>query len=273
MDVFGPVAKANGGKDSQNGGAFTAGSGSRIHDNGLICMDFGDTVPGRRRARTAVDRMRKIVGLPPRAAPHDSNPSVVRSGENRDMPSSSSRVAGRGEHGLLSGWKPTLTTGVAEFIGRMDSIYIGTADEGGQPYIQHRGGPPGFLRVIDPRTLAFADFSGNRQYVTVGHLAVNPKAFIFLMDYERQQRVKIFGTARVSDDPALMRATAVDGYDAEVERVIVFAVGGWTANCPQHIPPRLSAATIKAEFADLRARIAALEAENAALRADSALKP
>jgi uncharacterized protein len=173
---------------------------------------------------------------------------------------------------LLRGWKPALTAGVAEFIGRLDSLYFGTADASGQPYIQHRGGPAGFLRVLDPRTLAFADFSGNRQYVTVGHLAVNPKAFIFLMDYERQQRVKIFGTARASDDPALMRASAVDGYDAEIERVIVFTVGGWTANCPQHIPLRVSAATVEAEFADLRARIAGLEAENAALRAD-ALKP
>ncbi len=94
-------------------------------------------------------------------------------------------------------------------------------------------------------TLAFADFSGNRQYVTVGHLAANPKAFIFLMDYERRQRLKIFGTARVSDDPALMRATAIEGYDADVERVIVFTVGGWTANCPQHIPLRLSAVTVE----------------------------
>jgi predicted pyridoxine 5'-phosphate oxidase superfamily flavin-nucleotide-binding protein len=185
----------------------------------------------------------------------------------------SPRAASGGEHGLLSGWKPALTAGVGEFIGRMDSVYFGTADARGQPYIQHRGGPPGFLRVIDPRTLAFADFSGNRQYVTVGHLAVNPKAFIFLMDYERQQRVKIFGTARVSDDPALMRATALEGYDAEVERVIVFSVGGWTANCPQHIPLRLSAAAIEAEFADLRARIAALEAENAKLRRGASLKP
>jgi predicted pyridoxine 5'-phosphate oxidase superfamily flavin-nucleotide-binding protein len=174
---------------------------------------------------------------------------------------------------LLRGWKPALTAGVADFIGRMDSIYFGTADAGGQPYIQHRGGPPGFLRVIDQHTLAFADFSGNRQYVTVGHLAMNPKAFIFLMDYERQQRVKIFGTARSSDDPALMRATAVDGYDAKVERVIVFTVGGWTANCPQHIPLRLPAASVEAEFAELRARIATLEAENAKLRRDAALRP
>jgi len=189
------------------------------------------------------------------------------------MNSTKDRNVGHGNAGLLRGWKPALTAGVAEFIGRMDSVYIGTADASGQPYIQHRGGPPGFLRVIDPGTLAFADFSGNRQYVTVGHLAVNPKAFIFLMDYERQQRVKIFGMARVSDDPALMRATAVDGYDAEIERVIVFNIGGWTANCPQHIPLRLSAATIEAEYAELRARIAALEVENATLRRGVSLKP
>jgi predicted pyridoxine 5'-phosphate oxidase superfamily flavin-nucleotide-binding protein len=147
---------------------------------------------------------------------------------------------------LMQGWKPRLTASIGAFIARIDSFYLGTADTTGQPYIQHRGGPPGFLRVIDPRTLAFADFSGNRQYVSVGHMAANPKAFLFLMDYERQQRVKIYGNAHVSDDPALLRATAVDGYDAEVERVIVFDVGGWTANCPQHIPRRVSAASVGA---------------------------
>ena len=178
-----------------------------------------------------------------------------------------------GGAGLLLGWKPELTGGVAAYIRRLDSFYFGTADPSGQPYIQHRGGPPGFLRVVDPRTLAFADFSGNRQYVTVSHLAANPKAFIFLMDYERQQRVKIFGTARVSDDPALLRATALDGYDAEVERVIVFDVRGWTANCPQHIPHRMSEATVEAETAALRSRIATLEAENARLQRRGALRP
>ena len=101
---------------------------------------------------------------------------------------------------LMRGWKPELTASIGAFIGRIDSFYLGTADTRGQPYIQHRGGPPGFLRVIDPRTLAFADFSGNRQYVSVGHLAANSKAFLFLMDYERGQRVKIFGTARATDD-------------------------------------------------------------------------
>jgi predicted pyridoxine 5'-phosphate oxidase superfamily flavin-nucleotide-binding protein len=178
-----------------------------------------------------------------------------------------------GDAGLLSGWKPELTAGLAAFIGRIDSLYFGTADASGQPYIQHRGGPPGFLRVIDPRTLAFADFSGNRQYVTVGHLATNPKAFLFLMDYERQQRVKIFGTARATEDSALLRATAVDGYDADVERAIVFDVRGWTANCPQHIPRRLPEAAVIAETAALRSRIAALEAENAQLRQLGTLRP
>jgi predicted pyridoxine 5'-phosphate oxidase superfamily flavin-nucleotide-binding protein len=167
---------------------------------------------------------------------------------------------------LLRGWKPELTASIGAFIGRVDSFYLGTADARGQPYIQHRGGPPGFLRVIDPRTLAFADFSGNRQYVSVGNLDANPKAFLFLMDYERRQRVKIFGMAHATDDPALRHATKVDGYDAEVERVIVFDVGGWTANCPQHIPRRHSEATFVAHTAGLRARVTELEAENARLR-------
>ena len=163
-------------------------------------------------------------------------------------------------------WKPELTASIGAFIARIDSFYLGTADVAGQPYIQHRGGPPGFLRVIDRRTLAFADYSGNRQYVSVGNLLANPKAFLFLMDYERRQRVKIFGTARATDDPSLLRATEVDGYDAEIERVIVFDVGGWTANCPQHIPRRFSEATVDAQTASLRARVAELEAENARLQ-------
>jgi hypothetical protein len=164
-------------------------------------------------------------------------------------------------------WKPELTASIGAFIARIDSFYLGTADAAGQPYIQHRGGPPGFLRVIDRRTLAFADYSGNRQYISVGNLDVNPKAFLFLMDYERRQRVKIFGAARASDDPSLLRATVVEGYDAEIERVIVFDVGGWTANCPQHIPQRFSQATVDTQTATLRERVRELEAENARLRA------
>jgi predicted pyridoxine 5'-phosphate oxidase superfamily flavin-nucleotide-binding protein len=166
----------------------------------------------------------------------------------------------------MRGWKPELTASIGAFIGRIDSFYLGTADANGQPYIQHRGGPPGFLRVIDRRTLAFADFSGNREYVSVGHLDANPKAFLFLMDYERRQRVKIFGTARATGDLSLLRATMVDGYDAEIERAIVFDVRGWTANCPQHIPRRFSEATVLAQTAALRARVAELEAENTRLR-------
>ena len=166
----------------------------------------------------------------------------------------------------MRGWKRELTASIGGFIARVDSFYLGTADATGQPYIQHRGGPAGFLRVIDLRTLAFADYAGNQQYVSVGHLDANPKAFLFLMDYERRQRVKIFGTAHVSNDPSLLRATEVGGYDAEIERAIVFDVGGWTANCPQHIPRRLSQATVEAQSAALRARVEELEAENARLR-------
>jgi predicted pyridoxine 5'-phosphate oxidase superfamily flavin-nucleotide-binding protein len=184
------------------------------------------------------------------------------------MPDSTPRrSAGADDAGLLSGWKPALTVSIGAFIQRADSFYLGTTDAGGQPYIQHRGGPPGFLHVVDERTLAFADFSGNRQYVTVGHLAANPKAFLFLMDYERRQRVKVFGNARATEDAAILRAVAVEGYDAEVERAIAFEVRGWTANCPQHIPRRFSEATVRRETAALRTRIAELEGENARLRA------
>ena len=186
------------------------------------------------------------------------------------MPEATTRRTGNAATpALMRGWKPELTASIGAFIGRIDSFYLGTADAAGQPYIQHRGGPPGFLRVLDRRTLAFADYSGNQKYVTVGHLAANPKAFLFLMDYERRQRVKIFGTARASEEPSLLRATDVGSYDAEIERVIVFDVGGWTANCPQHIPRRLSEATVDAQMAALRARVAELEAENARMREPS----
>ena len=123
-----------------------------------------------------------------------------------------------------------------KFIAAQTSFFIGTADGEAQPYIQHRGGPPGFLRVLDGTTLGFADFSGNRQYATVRNLAQNPKACLFLIDYAHGRRIKIRGEARVDADPALVARLMPEGYDATPERAIVFRVAAWEVNCPRHIP-------------------------------------
>jgi len=161
------------------------------------------------------------------------------------------------------GWQSTITPELAAFIAARDSFYLATASAGGQPYIQHRGGPKGFLHVLDERTLAFADYAGNRQYITAGNLAANPRAFIFLMDYATRTRIKVWGTARaVEDDPSLLARLAPVGGKPRVERVIVFEVAAWDANCHQHIPVKHD----EEEVAALRARIAELERENAGLR-------
>jgi predicted pyridoxine 5'-phosphate oxidase superfamily flavin-nucleotide-binding protein len=159
-------------------------------------------------------------------------------------------------------WETRVTPELAGFIGRQSSVFLGTASADGQPYIQHRGGPAGFLKVIDDKTLAFADFAGNRQYITVGNLSENPKAFIFLIDYANRQRIKIWGEARVvEDDPALMKKLKPDGYRARVEQAIVFTVSAWDTNCPQHIPQRFEAADVEAALAARDKRIEELTKE------------
>jgi predicted pyridoxine 5'-phosphate oxidase superfamily flavin-nucleotide-binding protein len=165
------------------------------------------------------------------------------------------------------GWSRMVTPELAEFIAEMNSFYLATANAAGQPYIQHRGGPPGFLKVLDESTLGFADFSGNRQYITTGNLSENPRAFLFLMDYVRLRRIKIWGTARVvTDDPVLVHRLFPEGYEAKPEQAILFTLEAWDVNCPQHIPQMLPAAEVAATFQHLKERIADLEAENAALR-------
>lgn len=158
-------------------------------------------------------------------------------------------------------WPERISPALAEFIAGQDSLFLATASAAGQPYVQHRGGPPGFLRVLDERTLAFADFSGNRQYISTGNLAENPRAQFFLIDYASQQRVKIWGEAHCSEDPALLRRLLPEGYPARAERAIVFTVTAWNANCPQHIPRRLPLADVEALLAQAQQRIATLEAE------------
>ena len=168
------------------------------------------------------------------------------------------------------GWATKIDADLAGFIAGMRSFYLATASKDGRPYIQHRGGPPGVLRVLDENTLAFADFAGNRQYISTGNLQENPYAMIFLMDYANRRRVKIWGTARVvEDDPALVARLFPDGYKARAEAAIVFTVEAWDTNCPQHIPQMLFAEDVAGAVGALKERIAHLEAENARLRAGS----
>jgi predicted pyridoxine 5'-phosphate oxidase superfamily flavin-nucleotide-binding protein len=136
-------------------------------------------------------------------------------------------------------WADRVTPALEAFIAERDSFYLATASRNGQPYIQHRGGPKGFLKVLDEHRLAFADYRGNRQYISVGNLNENDKAFIFLMDYPHRQRIKIWGRAEyVEDDDQLLQQVADPDYDARLERAIVFHIEAWDSNCPQHITPR-----------------------------------
>ena len=165
-------------------------------------------------------------------------------------------------------WRTRIDVDLANFIAAQTSVFLATVNAEGQPYIQHRGGPAGFLKVLDDRTIAFADFSGNRQYITQGNLADNPKAHLFLIDYEHRQRVKIWGEARiVENDPALLARLMPENYKARPEQVLLFTVAAWDMNCPQHIPQRFEAADVAAALAERDKRIAELEAEVAKLRA------
>jgi uncharacterized protein len=160
------------------------------------------------------------------------------------------------------GWQTTITPDLEGFIGTVRSFYLATANAEGQPYIQHRGGPPGFLHVLDETALALVDFKGNRQFITQGNLEENAKAFIFLMDYARRRRIKIWGSARmIEDDPDLIKRLMPDSYAARPEQVLVFRVDAWDANCPQHIPQRFEAEDVARVLSERDARIAELEAQ------------
>jgi predicted pyridoxine 5'-phosphate oxidase superfamily flavin-nucleotide-binding protein len=165
------------------------------------------------------------------------------------------------------GWQTRITPDLAHFIEAQTSVFLATVNAEGQPYIQHRGGPPGFLRVLDDKTIAFVDFAGNRQYITQGNLADNPKAHLFLIDYAQRRRVKIWGEARVVEgDAALTARLMPEGYQARPEQVILFTVSAWDANCPQHIPQRFEAADVAAALAERDRRIETLSAEIRRLR-------
>lgn len=165
------------------------------------------------------------------------------------------------------GWRTEIDQALAAFIGEQTSFFLATATADGQPYIQHRGGPAGFIKILDKTTLAFADYKGNRQYITQGNLSENPKAYIFLIDYVNRRRIKIWGEARVvEDDPALTDALMPKDYKARAEQTIIFKIKAWDSNCPQHIPLRFDAADVSAAVAARDERIAELEAEVALLK-------
>ena len=164
------------------------------------------------------------------------------------------------------GWQAEITDDLRVFVAAQTSVFLATASAEGQPYIQHRGGPPGFLRVIDSQTLGFVDFTGNRQFITTGNLTENPKACLFLIDYAHRRRIKIWGTAQVVDgDAALVAGLMPAGYKARAEQVILFHISAWDANCPQNIPQRFEAADVAAALAERDAKIATLEAQIASL--------
>jgi predicted pyridoxine 5'-phosphate oxidase superfamily flavin-nucleotide-binding protein len=168
-------------------------------------------------------------------------------------------------------WETAITPELARFVAAQTSVFLATASADGQPYIQHRGGPAGFLHVLDSKTIAFADFAGNRQFITQGNLGENPKAHLFLIDYAHRRRIKIWGTARVVEgDAALMAELMPKDYRARPEQVILFTVAAWDMNCPQHIPQRFEAADVSAALKERDDWIAELEAEVIRLRSAAA---
>ena len=165
------------------------------------------------------------------------------------------------------GWKTTVTPELQTFISQLDMFYLGTASVQGQPYIQYRGGAPGFLKVIDEKTVGFADFGGNQQFISLGNLSENPKAFIFLMDYVHSRRIKLWGNAKVVEgDDALEERLRNQDYPGRVERVILFEIEAWDINCPQHIHKRFPQREVALVVEQLRQRVQELEAQLATFR-------
>ena len=183
-------------------------------------------------------------------------PTVKAVQERKDKHTAHARFEARG------GFHTAISDDLKSFIEAQISIYLATSNAEGQPYIQHRGGPPGFLHVLDDRTIAFVDFSGNRHFVSLGNLTDNPKAFMFLMDYEHRRRVKLWGEARViENDPALIGKLMPQGYKARPEQVIVFTVAAWDVNCSKYIPQRFEAEDVAMALAARERKIEAMQAE------------
>lgn len=169
-------------------------------------------------------------------------------------------------------WETGITSDLKAFIEAQTSVFLATANAEGQPYIQHRGGPPGFLHVLDAHTIGFADFAGNRQFITTGNLTENAKAHLFLIDYAQRQRVKIWCTAKaVAATPELAKKFMPAGYTARIEQILLLTVSAWDANCPQHIPRRFDAVDVDRLLAERDSRIAALEEEIRKLRKGSSV--
>jgi uncharacterized protein len=178
------------------------------------------------------------------------------------------------ERRVAEGFPDTVTPELAQFIAEQDTVFLATATPDGAPYIQHRGGPKGFIKVIDEHTLGFADYRGNRQYITLANLSENDRAFLFLLDPARKQRIKLWGRARVvENDAALIEKLFDKGYKARPERAILFTIEAWDVNCSQHIVTRFTEAELEQAFAAVQSKIAELEAENARLRALLATAP
>jgi predicted pyridoxine 5'-phosphate oxidase superfamily flavin-nucleotide-binding protein len=183
-------------------------------------------------------------------------PAVKAIQTEKSSRSSYSKMEERG------GWQTTVTSDLEAFLSELDMFYLGTSNAEGQPYIQYRGGSPGFLKIVDEKTLGFADFGGNRQYITLGNLSENPKAFIFLMDYVNSRRIKLWGTARVvEDDPELLERLRDPDYPGKVERAILFSIESWDVNCPQHIHKRFPQKMVAPIIEELQARVQELQAK------------
>src|SRR6202171_915219 len=226
------------------------------------------------KAKTGASSPRtRLLGDPPMSETHSYSSDVAFSPAVKEI---QTRKGSRHAYAHVEqngGWRTEIDDNLAAFLADTNSLYFATASADGQPYIQHRGGPKGFVRILDNRTLAFADYSGNRQYITQGNLSENPKAHIFVMDYAHRRRVKIWGEARVvDDDPALTTALMPKGYKARPEQVILFKISAWDTNCPQHIPQKFDAADVATALASRDARIAELEAELAALKDEASSK-
>jgi predicted pyridoxine 5'-phosphate oxidase superfamily flavin-nucleotide-binding protein len=169
---------------------------------------------------------------------------------------------------IEQGFPDTVTPELAAFIAEQDTAFLATASAAGAPYIQHRGGPKGFIKVVDERTLGFADYRGNKQFITLGNLSENDRAYLFLIDFSRRQRIKLWGRARVVENDDALVATPFDhGYRAKPERAILFTIEAWDVNCSQHITARMTADEVEGLLGTVQERIAALQAENARLRA------
>ena len=172
------------------------------------------------------------------------------------------------EKKIAAGYPDRVTPDLAGFIAELDTAFLATVSAEGAPYIQHRGGPKGFIKVLDDNTLGFADFAGNKQYITISNLAGNDRAYLFLLDFANRQRIKLWGRARVvENDPALMERLVDPGYRARPERAILFTIEAWDVNCSQHITARMTVPEVEELLGTVQERIAALQAENARLQA------